>query len=304
MEIMELFEETKEDILELQEKCYYTGKEECYLETGKEVPLIRFRAFDPYFPKINAAFSTRFGGVSKKEELSELNLGFDRGEPEENVVENYKKVCRSMGENPEKLVLSDQIHHVEILPVGEKDTVGKVIKKTLKGIDGLITREDVILATSYADCVPLLFADPVKEVIAASHSGWRGTVGKIGAKTAGLFVEKYGSRKEDIIVVIGPSICQNCYEVSEDVILEFQKNYTKEQMKEIAEESTVRKGKYQLDLWAANYLQLKEAGLLPEHIHVSGICTCMHSKLLFSHRASHGKRGNLNAFIALHHSAS
>lgn len=302
--IQELFDETKKDILAYQEKSYFKDAEECFLEHCDFVPLIRFRAFMPFFPHLNAAFSTRFGGVSKKTELMELNFGFDRGDDEKNVRENYRLFCESMGEDEKNLVLSDQIHETKVYQVTEEDRTGSVIQKKLKGVDGLISDREVILATSYADCVPLLFFDPVKNVIASSHSGWRGTVGKIGEKTVQMFVETYGSKKEDIIAVIGPSICQNCYEVSEDVVMEFKKVYKETQMKEISrpsfEAGKRKEGKYQLDLWAANYFCLKDAGLLDKNIHVAGICTCEHDRLLFSHRASKGKRGNLNAFLALH----
>lgn len=299
-EVLTLFEETKKDILPYREKCYFKDVQECFLEHEDSVPLIRFHAFAPYAPRLNAAFSTRFGGVSQKEELSELNFGFDRGEDKEIVRENYKLFCKSMGEDAKKLVLSDQIHETTIYQVKEDDRTGETIEKKLTGVDGLISDREVILATSYADCVPLLFFDPVQNVIAASHSGWRGTVGKIGAKTVQAFATLYGSRPEDIIAVIGPSICQNCYEVSEDVVLEFKKSYPEKQLSEIIKPSPEKEGKYHLDLWAANYFCLKDSGLLEKNIHVSGICTCEHSKLLYSHRASNGKRGNLNAFLALH----
>ena len=112
----------------------------------------------------------------------------------------------------------------------------------------------------------------------------------------------FGCEKKNIIAVIGPSICQECYEVSQDVMNALKEQYSEEQMKEIvycSSKEEADKKKYQLNLWKANALQLKEAGLLKENIHISGICTCCNSKLLFSHRASKGKRGNLNGFISL-----
>lgn len=272
--------------------------EECYLEHADTVPVIRFHAFDD-IKFVNAAFSTRFGGVSKGY-LAELNLGFGRGDFDQAVEENYTRFCQSMGVSAKTLVLSDQIHETKIKTVGREDTCQDRIAKKLQGIDGLMTNQaGVCLATSYADCVPLLFADPVQKVIAASHSGWRGTVGKIGKKTVEKMQIEFGSKIEDIVAVIGPSICQSCYEVSRDVIDAFTKSYTEKFTGQIAYCSNEEEQKYQLDLWKANKLQLKEAGLLSDHIHVSGICTCCHHELLFSHRASKGKRGNLNGFISL-----
>lgn len=271
---------------------------ECYLEHADGVPLIRFHAFDG-MEFVNAAFSTRYGGISTGE-LGSLNLGFGRGDSDETVSTNYRLFCESMGVSAESLVLSDQVHDTRIAVVTKEDTCHEVIAKKLQGMDGLMTdQSNVCLATSYADCVPLFFVDPVKRVIAASHSGWRGTVEKMGRKTVDKMQEQFASRKEDIVAVIGPSICQSCYEVSQDVMDAFEENYTKEQMREIAYCSNPELKKYQLDLWQANFWQLKEAGLLPENIHISGICTCCNPKLLFSHRASQGKRGNLNGFISL-----
>lgn len=290
--------EREVEVLKLWEKA---KTEECYLEHVDSVPVIRFHAFDG-IDFINAAFSTRFGGVSTGD-FATLNLGFGRGDSEKNVSENYRLFCESIGVCTEHLVLSDQVHQTEIAVVTEEDTCKEKIAKKLQGIDGLMTdRANVCLATSYADCVPLFFADPVRRVVAASHSGWRGTAAKIGEKTVNQMQEQFGCETKDIIAVIGPSICQDCYEVSQDVIDAMGKRYTKEQMPEIAfcsSKDTAGQKKYQLNLWKANALQLKEAGLLAKHIHISGICTCCNSKLLFSHRASHGKRGNLNGFISL-----
>jgi YfiH family protein len=165
-------------------------------------------------------------------------------------------------------------------------------------VDGLITNEPgLCLSTFYADCVPLYFVDPVQKAIGLSHSGWRGTVGKIGAVTVQKMREEYGSKPEDIIAAIGPSICQDCYEVSEDVIVEFQNNFDEKYWKELYYRK--ENGKYQLNLWKANEIVLAEAGILKEHIAVTNLCTCCNSEVLFSHRASNGKRGNLAAFMAL-----
>lgn len=272
--------------------------EECYIEHMDTVPVLRFHAFDE-MKFVNAAFSTRFGGISTGH-LSELNLGFGRGDSDETVRQNFSLFCESMGVSSQTLVLSDQVHDTELAVVDEKDTCRSVIKKRLKGVDGLLTAQsDVCLATAYADCVPLLFADPVRKAVAASHSGWKGTVKRIGEKTVKKLQESFGSRPEDIVVVIGPSICQSCYEVSREVIDAFCRSYRKESVEKFAYCTNEAAGKYQLDLWKANQIQLQEAGLLPEHIHLSGICTCCHPKLLFSHRASGGKRGNLNGFISI-----
>ena len=165
-------------------------------------------------------------------------------------------------------------------------------------MDGLITNEPgICLVTFYADCVPLLFLDPVKKVVASSHSGWRGTVNRMGQVTIEKMQKEFGCDPKDILACVGPSICQDCYEVSEDVIDQFRANFSTSQYDSLfyAKEN----GKFQLDLWKANELVLTDAGILPEHLEVTNVCTCCNPELLFSHRASKGNRGNLAAFIAL-----
>lgn len=305
------------------DKCYYPadGKNICRVDESGEVPLIRFKPVEKY-SRVSLGFSTRFGGVSKGF-LSSLNFGFDRGDKRENVCENYKRVSRTIGGDYRNLVLSDQVHDTKVEYVDRTFAAGEDIEKKFKGIDGMVTDiPGLILATSYADCVPLFFIDPVKQVIGSSHSGWRGTVGFIGDKTIRKMNSCFGSRPEDIICIVGPSICQNCYEVSSDVIDEIKKVYPEKTWKDIfyiskdisgnpehsGDETEIKMTemkenpdtvKYQLDLWAANYHQLLLAGLKKENIHISGLCTCCNSSVLFSHRASKGKRGNLNGFIMI-----
>lgn len=268
-----------------------------FFEDDFVLPLVRF--FVPgRYPKVNLAFSTRFGGVSK-DYLSELNFGFDRGDEPQNIQVNFNRMSKALGVHSENLVLSDQIHETEVAIVTKKDRCGKQVEKKLQGIDGLLTKEKgLCLATSYADCVPLFFFDEQQTMVGASHSGWRGTVGRIGKKTVELIEKDFSIERKNIHVVIGPSICQSCYEVSEDVFLAFQETYSEEEMKDIFLRGR-EEGKYQLDLWAANFLQLLASGIPKENIHVSGLCTCCNSALFFSHRASEGKRGNLNGFISL-----
>ena len=165
-------------------------------------------------------------------------------------------------------------------------------------VDGMVTNvPGLTLATFYADCVPLYFYDPVHRAIGLSHSGWRGTVGKIGKVTVETMARVYGTKPEDVLAAIGPSICQECYEVSADVIEQFRGAFEEKDWNDLfyAKEN----GKYQLNLWKANEKIFLEAGILPEHISLSNLCTCCNPKFLFSHRASHGKRGNLAAFLGI-----
>ena len=244
-------------------------------------------------------FTTRLGGVSTGD-CASMNLSFTRGDREEDVRENYKRIGQALGIDMSKAVLSHQVHKTEIFVAGKEDQ-GRGVdpsQERLFEIDGLMTKEEGIpLVTFFADCVPLLFYDPKKKVIASSHSGWRGTVEKIGAKTVKKMEQEFGCKPEDILAVIGPSICQDFYEVSEDVAKEFEKVFTREEYEEMILDK--KNGKYQLDLWKANEYILLGSGIRKEHLAVTDLCTCCNPEFLFSHRASHGRRGNLSAILCL-----
>ncbi len=243
-------------------------------------------------------FSTRQGGVST-EHLSSMNLGFGRGDEEENVRENFRRMASSIGFEAENLVLSQQTHTTNVRKVTEEDR-GRGFTKPLgwQDVDGLVTDvKGLVLTTFYADCVPLFFVDPVRKAIGLSHSGWKGTVGKIGKATIEMMQKEYGSRPEDLIAAVGPSICQDCYEVSQDVIEQFKESFEKKDRESLFYKKD--NGKYQLNLWKANELIFLEAGIKKEHISITDVCTCCNSEILYSHRASQGKRGNLAAFLML-----
>ena len=246
---------------------------------------------------IKHLFSTRLGGVSEGI-FSSMNLSYTRGDEKSAVDENFRRIAAVFGLNSEHFVLSDQTHTTNVRIVTKEDLgKGVTCPKDYSDIDGLITNEPgIILGTFYADCVPLYFYDPVKKVIALSHSGWRGTVAGMGRVTIEKMHAEFGCNPNDILVTIGPSICQDCYEVSEDVAEEFSKVFL-----ERANEILLAKAncKYQLDLWKANELLLLDAGIKKEHLEITDICTCCNPEFLFSHRASHGKRGNLGAFLVL-----
>ena len=267
------------------------------IKTVKGVTYLSFSLLEK--EGVVCAFTTRLGGVSKGD-CSSMNLSFTRGDAEEDVRENYRRLGESLGIDMNQAVLSHQVHKTDIHIVTEEDKGRGLFpeKSPLFEIDGLMTdRRGIPLVTFFADCVPLMFYDPVKKVIAASHSGWKGTVGRIGEKTVAMMEQKMGCKREDILAVIGPSICQDCYEVSEDVAQQFENVFTREQYEEMIIEK--ENGKYQLDLWKANEFILLDAGIRREHLAVTDLCTCCNPEFLFSHRASQGRRGNLSAILCL-----
>lgn len=239
-------------------------------------------------------FTTRLGGVSTGD-CATMNLSFSRGDDPAHVLENYKRICQVLGVSVEDVVASVQTHTVNIRHVTEDDKgKGVIFPQDYQDIDGLITDEPgVVLACFFADCVPLYFVDPVKRAIGLAHSGWRGTVNGMGAQMVQKMEEVFGSKPSDLVVAIGPSICRDCYEVSEDVAEEFEAVFAGEGV--VSNGHAV--GKYQLDLWQANCIVLERAGVHPDNISVTDVCTCHNPEYLFSHRASKGKRGNLAAFL-------
>ena len=259
-------------------------------------PLLQFPALAET-GMVKHCFTTRAGGVSEGM-FSALNLSFTRGDNPEAVMENYRRVARALEVDFERIVCSDQTHTTNVRAVTEADAgKGLVRPKDYTDVDGLITDvPGLTLVTFFADCVPLYFVDPVHRAIGLSHSGWRGTVARMGQATLEAMKTQYGTCPEDVICAIGPSICQDCYEVSEDVAEEFQKEFPGNESEILIHKGN---GKYQLDLWKANEIVLLDAGVRRPHLSVTDICTCCNPELLFSHRASHGKRGNLGAFLSL-----
>ncbi len=280
------------------EKFHYKDNRKIFHENRKgDVLYLTF----PLIEETNVVrhgFSTRIGGVSQGIYAS-MNLSFQRGDDEHDVRENFKRIAAAIGVKEEEITFSKQTHTANVREVSLEDK-GKGLTKQMDydNVDGLVTNvPGICLATFYADCVPLFFVDPKKRAIGLSHSGWRGTVEKIGKRTVEKMSQLYGSRPEDIYAAVGPSICQDCYEVTGDVIEGFQKNFREEYWKELFYKK--ENGRYQLNLWKANEFVLREAGILEEHLAVTNLCTCCNPELLFSHRASYGKRGNLGAFLQL-----
>lgn len=244
-------------------------------------------------------FSTRIGGVSEGIYRS-MNLSYTRGDRKEAVDENFRRIVAALGCSVEDIVCSDQTHTTNLRVVGRQDC-GKGItrKKDYADVDGLLTDEPgVYLATFFADCVPLYFVDTKRRAVALAHSGWRGTVARMGQCVVEKMRETYGTAPSDIVAAVGPSICQECYEVSDDVAAAFAAAFAKPgQEQEILLDKGG--GKYQLDLWRANEIVLTEAGIPIENIQITDLCTCHNERYLFSHRASCGQRGNLGAFLGL-----
>ena len=247
---------------------------------------------------VSHAFSTRMGGVSKGP-YATMNFSFTRGDDPADVKENYRRMADALNVDMNRMVVTWQTHTTNVRVVSEKDFgKGVVCDRDYRDVDGLITNiPGVTLVTFFADCVPLYFVDTKNKAIGLSHSGWRGTVGRMGDVTLRAMAREFGTDPKDVIACVGPSICQDCYEVGPEVIEQFQCSFDASSFDRLFYEKP--NGQYQLNLWEANKIVLLEAGVPEAQISVTDICTYCNPDLLFSHRRCADKRGNLCAFLCL-----
>ncbi len=249
----------------------------------------------PDFEKCGAKgiFSTRLGGVSSKE-FTSMNLGYNRGDTVENVNQNFKTVADVLDCKLEDFVLSSQIHKDDIVAVDLSHKGVGISKKGFESADALITNQKgVALVIVTADCVPILFCDTEKKVIAAAHAGWRGTVLNIASKVVSKMVKDYSCNVKDIHCAIGPCIGKCHFEIGSDVADVLKEN-------ESCKNFVFPMGeKFTADLTAINNYQLINSGILHENIQCSNECTVCKSDKYFSHRVMGSKRGTNASFVIM-----
>ncbi len=222
-----------------------------------------------------------------------LNLALHTGEDVKHIIANRTKVAALFDEDEKfHFIVANQTHSDNIAVITEKETKGwSSIEDAVADCDALITdKKGLVLTVLTADCVPVLLYDKEKEIVAAVHAGWKGTESKIVTKTVEKMVKVYGSYPEDIIAGIAPSIGRCCYEVGEDVARHF---FNEPRSFDVLGE------KYMLDLPFLNKKQLLDAGVLEEHIEMSGICTACEVKRFFSYRKEQGCSGRFMSMIGL-----
>ena len=236
-------------------------------------------------------FTTRLGGVSEGY-LRSLNLGMSRGDNPENVRKNYAILGEALGFDPQKAVLSRQVHSNIVLPVGEQNWGAGLYAQPLPDCDGLVTNTPgTALVVFTADCTPILLWDPVTGAVGAAHAGWRGTASGIAAKTVEAMGACFGSRPEDIRAAIGPNIGACHFETGEDVPRALLEAFGPDMNAFIRP----RGEKYYVDLKAVNAWVLRRAGV--NKIDISGDCTVCQSHRFWSHRVTQGRRGSQGAVI-------
>ena len=221
-----------------------------------------------------------------------LNLALHVGDDVEKVLRNRRAFAEAIGVDANRFTTCQQVHGSKVVQVTE-ELVGSGaldFANTIADTDALITNlPDVPLMLFYADCVPVLLADLETGAIGLAHAGWRGTVANIGAKTLAAMGEAFGTKPENVLAAIGPSIGACCYEV-DDFVRDQASGYEKF----FAPKGG---GKYQLDLWGMNAKQLQEAGVPAENIATAGVCTNDNVELFCSYRAEQGKTGRMGVCL-------
>ena len=274
-------------------------------------------------------FSTRLGGVSRaycgEDDSGDLNLGFTADDDRANVLRNRRMLVEAISGDPATpLVTLRQIHSSVIVVQACGASGNGGTEQPAKG-DGHMTREPgILLGIQTADCIPVLVADRKRKAVAAFHAGWRGTVKRIVENGVGRMRLEFGSRPENLVAAIGPGILSCCYAVGEEVLSEFESQFTygRELFHEVRDTDRVRT-RYPLlfptprapgqipsafslhvDLIEANRRQLLAAGLDAGAIRVVGACTNCHPELFFSHRGSRGHCGRMMSVIGIRGTAA
>lgn len=241
-------------------------------------------------------FTTRFGGVSAGC-LESLNLGENRGDAEENVRENFARVCAVLGVRTDSLVFTRQVHGAQVRVVTEADRHALFTPVPYEA-DALVTdRAGLTLTVFTADCVPVLLCDREHAVIGAAHCGWRSSVADILRGTVEAMCA-LGAAPETICAAIGPAIGACCFEVGTDVP-EAVYRYIGAAAEEFVRPIPGKPDKSLVDLRGANARRLTQLGLKNEHISVSEECTVCKSDKYWSHRATKGLRGSQAGLITL-----
>ncbi|MFO8020863.1 MAG: peptidoglycan editing factor PgeF [Perlabentimonas sp.] len=252
-----------------------------------------FKNLAKYNNSITHFVTTRNGGVSSGSYKS-LNLGMMQDDDTENVLKNRSKVASAVGLNPDDFVYPIQVHgtNIEIINKEDKGRGAFALSDAFADTDGFITNAPKIcLITMAADCVPIIFFDPIKKAIGVAHAGWKGTALKIPSALVEKMRNEYGTNPTDLIVGIGPSGGPCCYEVGQDVIEEVAKNFNVKKVIKNIDDKTI------FDMWEANTISLIESGVKPENIEISEVCTITQTDKFFSARRGDGGRFAAGIFI-------
>lgn len=254
--------------------------------------MLEYGILKPY-SNIFGFSTTRHGGCGEGA-YATFNCTHYCGDSPEHVKTNLESLAALLPECPHVIVIPRQTHTTNVRVITDVPT-----PEELQDVDAVVTQlKDFCLCVSTADCVPVLLYDKEKQVIAAIHAGWRGTVERIVEKTIEVMRTQYGTKGKDLVACIGPSISLESFEVGDEVYAAFEEAGF--DMTRIAR----RYEKWHLDLWEANRVQLLANGVLPEHVEVAGICTFQRHEDFFSARRLGIKSGRILSGIMLCHSSA
>lgn len=253
---------------------------------------------------LTAGFTGRDGGVGVAP-YNSLNLALHVGDNQEDVIKNRRQTAEMLGFSLEDWTCGEQVHRSEIAVVGpsERGRGSLDRQSAIQDTDGLLTNTPgVLLASYYADCVPLYFWDPVKDVVGLAHAGWKGTVAGIGSRMIEKMKSEFGSSPKDIRTAIGPSIGQCCYEVDDKVMskvndlgLTVEGNNIDSALLYVDKGN----GKYMLNLKEINRHIMIKAGIMTDHIECTSWCTSCRNDLFFSYRKDEGTTGRMASWIGM-----
>ena len=249
--------------------------------------MLEYGILKPY-SNISCFSTTRHGGCGEGA-YATFNCTHYCGDKPEHVSSNLEILTASLSERPQVFVIPRQTHTTNVRIITDVP-----MSDELQEVDAVVThRKGFCLCVSTADCVPVLLYDTSRQVIAAVHAGWRGTVGRIVEKTLDAMKLRYGTEGKDVIACIGPSISLESFEVGDEVYAAFQEAGF--DMNRIAR----RYEKWHLDLWEANRMQLLARGVFTEHVEVAGVCTYNHCEDFFSARRLGIKSGRVLSGIMM-----
>lgn len=267
------------------------------LERRRNTPFFIFPALEAT-GLVHHGFSVRDGGVSTGP-FASMNLSFTMGDDRENVLENYHRMAEGLGVETAGMTSVFQAHTDKVVMAGRGDAgKGILLPKDPEEVDGMVTNcPGLTLVTLHADCLPLFFLDPVNRAIGLTHSGWRGTQKAIGIRTLERMENEFGSKREEMLVGIGPGIGRTAFEVGPEVAEAFYELLGDARGNEVL--MPLQLGTYLLDLTLANVMLLLEAGIAPQRMFTADLCTYSRPDLFFSHRRDGSSRGSMAAFLTL-----
>ena len=264
-----------------------------------EIEYLQFKKLLEYKDIINHAYSI---GTNVNFRTARANKQNISEEEYKLAIKSYHNLCKSINTHENKVVKTNQEHtnEVKIVEKKIKEQEPDFNLEEYKSTDGIVTnKKNIVLSTTNADCILLLFFDPIKKVIANTHSGWKGTIQRISLTTIRKMIEEFGCNPEDIICCICPSIRKCHFEVEKDVKDMFEKEFQDlDNLNQIIEEK-IKGTKWNIDAILINQIILEKEGLKKENIIDSGICSVCHSDLIHSFRVEKEGYGLNTALIEL-----